>query len=154
MCTTNNSTKKRGALASLRRVTITHARPKKQERTRATKRGGRNCRIVESQRHKRHHSPRLDKNAAMCSKRLISSFPLSTKRNEHAGARLDDADAVRHSIKRSSDLATFGADRVNLQRLCDGESIVGLAQGAVDRHDPVAIGHVAKFAACSNGFRP
>ena len=77
MCTTNNSTKKRVARACKpARNTITHLPKNSDERDIRTT-WGRNCRIVESQRHKRHHSPRLDKNAAMCSKEIDVLIPHS-----------------------------------------------------------------------------
>ena len=77
MCTTNNSTKKRGARACkpARKKHHTQKITTSARDVRTT--WGRNCRIVESQRHKRHHSPRLDKNAAMCSKEIDVLIPLA-----------------------------------------------------------------------------
>ena len=131
MCTTNNSTK---SAVRLQACAEQSSRPSQtKRRATATERRGRNCRIVESQRHKRHHSPRLDKNAAMCSKEIDVLIPPFSQQRRRWHALLD--------------VAALGADRVDLQSLGHGEGVVGLAQRPVDGDDAVAVRDIPELAA-------
>ena len=133
MCTTNNSTKKRGARAC-KPARRDHHAPPKRTRTKA------NDKAEGSELQNRGISapqetslPRGSTRTQRCvPKRLMSSFPALDKKRDAA---------------RVLDLAALGRYGVDLQSLRHGEGVVGLAQRPVDGDDAVAVRHVAELAA-------